>query len=374
MELIAIDSTEVLIAKINTAHAEAQAYASKAVERALEAGDLLLLAKSQVAHGQWLPWLQKNCPAISERTAQNYMRVAKELPIEKRNAADLTMREALRLVASEPEEPESKLQPVNDFVLPWLRSGDPIQLATSMRLWPDMRFSAIAYMDTAGMGVKEIAKTLNIYEEEIEPFVNTTIPYMDFSGIKFDANPVIDYANNTVSIIKSKAYDTASMYSERLSDNDLTKELKTIHKLHKRNRERIPFNPFDELKVEKLMGQSLGRCALGLEHYDSRGFLALHRTAMLIICVCDNALFDTEYGVRDIFLNGFTDKERINMIPTNEARAYLNKVDAIVDSLSIPPKQLGTATLEELKAERKRIWDNEVAIFCGDSSKLRLAA
>ena len=43
-DTVLIESVEVLIARINVAHAEAQAYAGKAVERALEAGDLLLLA------------------------------------------------------------------------------------------------------------------------------------------------------------------------------------------------------------------------------------------------------------------------------------------------------------------------------------------
>lgn len=103
-----IENIDVLISRINAAHAEAQAYASKAIERALEAGDLLLRAKTQVSHGQWQSWLKANCPDISIRTAQNYMRVAKQLPIEKRIDAHLGLNEALRLVASEPE-PEKRI-------------------------------------------------------------------------------------------------------------------------------------------------------------------------------------------------------------------------------------------------------------------------
>ena len=113
-EVVLIEtSIEVLISKINVAHAEAQAYASKAIERAIDAGDLLLLAKEKVKHGQWQSWLKEHCPAISIRTAQDYMRVARELPIEKRSAAFLSVREALRLVsgdeqsASKPDEKKS---------------------------------------------------------------------------------------------------------------------------------------------------------------------------------------------------------------------------------------------------------------------------
>ena len=117
MELVLIDNAEVLIAKINTAHAEAQAYAGKAIERALEAGDLLLLAKGQVDHGQWQSWLKQHCPAISVRTAQNYMKVAKELPVEKRSDAHLTVREALRLVGGEGDAPTTKAnEPQIDFL------------------------------------------------------------------------------------------------------------------------------------------------------------------------------------------------------------------------------------------------------------------
>ena len=42
---------DALAADINAAHKEAQAYASKAVERALVAGDLLNQVKAQLNHG-----------------------------------------------------------------------------------------------------------------------------------------------------------------------------------------------------------------------------------------------------------------------------------------------------------------------------------
>jgi phage N-6-adenine-methyltransferase len=96
---------EAVAADINLAHREAQQYAAKAVERALTAGDLLLEAKTRVAHGQWLPWLKENCPDISTRTIQNYMRVARELPVEMRSAAHLpnSLRDALRITSGDPD-------------------------------------------------------------------------------------------------------------------------------------------------------------------------------------------------------------------------------------------------------------------------------
>ena len=92
---------------INAAFRAAQEHAKTAVECAVEAGTLLLRAKAAVHHGQWLPWLAANCPDIAERTAQAYMRLAREqtaLHAKSATVADLTINEALRLLTGpEPE-------------------------------------------------------------------------------------------------------------------------------------------------------------------------------------------------------------------------------------------------------------------------------
>lgn len=62
-------------ADINRHHQQAQAHASQAIEHAIEAGRLLLQAKEQLPHGQFLPWLEANCQ-VSARQAQRYMRAA----------------------------------------------------------------------------------------------------------------------------------------------------------------------------------------------------------------------------------------------------------------------------------------------------------
>jgi Protein of unknown function (DUF3102) len=51
--------------------------ASAALEHARKAGELLEQAKAQLTQSQWLPWLKEHCQ-FSERTAQNYVRVARE--------------------------------------------------------------------------------------------------------------------------------------------------------------------------------------------------------------------------------------------------------------------------------------------------------
>jgi hypothetical protein len=123
---------DALAADINAAHKEAQAYASKAVERALVAGDLLLAAKAQVKHGEWLPWLAANCPDISARTATNWMRLASNRN-EIGNAADLSLREALRLVTSEQTLDEFiEANPVEDLNSTPLGQSDGKQRESKM--------------------------------------------------------------------------------------------------------------------------------------------------------------------------------------------------------------------------------------------------
>jgi hypothetical protein len=87
-----------LAARIRAFHEAAAEGLRRSVENAMAAGDLLIEAKAQLKHGQWLPWLRDHC-AMSERTAQLYMRCAKnraaiEEQAKSATVADLTLNEA----------------------------------------------------------------------------------------------------------------------------------------------------------------------------------------------------------------------------------------------------------------------------------------
>jgi hypothetical protein len=90
-----------LAARINEEHRLCLEAATSALEHARAAGLLLIEAKAKVAHGGWLPWLQANVP-FGERTAQNYMRLAREWPklaeANPQRAAGLSYREAVKLL------------------------------------------------------------------------------------------------------------------------------------------------------------------------------------------------------------------------------------------------------------------------------------
>lgn len=101
-----------LAAEIRQKHALAIETANRAVQYAREAGELLLQAKATIAHGAWGEWLKENCD-LSERTAQGYMRLARELPkldaAKAQRVADLPLRQALK----ELSKPVSKARKPN---------------------------------------------------------------------------------------------------------------------------------------------------------------------------------------------------------------------------------------------------------------------
>jgi hypothetical protein len=94
-----------LAERINAEHDQAQAALRDGLLHARTAGDLLIQAKGLVRHGEWLPWLQEHC-RVAERTAQAYMRVAREWEQLAKSAtvADLTFREASRLLTHSPDD------------------------------------------------------------------------------------------------------------------------------------------------------------------------------------------------------------------------------------------------------------------------------
>ncbi len=80
----------VLAEEIKRAHTGVMDAAKTAAERAIEAGNALIEAKSLVKHGQWLPFLKEHCER-PQRTAQLYMKIAK-LGLESATVADLSIK------------------------------------------------------------------------------------------------------------------------------------------------------------------------------------------------------------------------------------------------------------------------------------------
>jgi phage N-6-adenine-methyltransferase len=87
---------------IEAAH---QAAYRAALPHAIRCGELLLEAKAQVAHGQWLPWIEANL-TLRPRQCQGYMRLAANRDaLNAQAATHLTIDGALALVAERRAHP-----------------------------------------------------------------------------------------------------------------------------------------------------------------------------------------------------------------------------------------------------------------------------
>jgi hypothetical protein len=97
-----------LAEQINAEHQACEQAFRSGVQHAINAGNLLIQARQHCPHGTWLPWLAANFHG-SERTAQAYMRVAREWPaLEAANpqrVTELSYREALKALAEPRQEP-----------------------------------------------------------------------------------------------------------------------------------------------------------------------------------------------------------------------------------------------------------------------------
>jgi hypothetical protein len=100
-----------LIEQINAAHEQCRQAYQSSLAHARRCGELLIEAKSQVQHGEWLTWLNVNC-TVAARTAQAYMQVARDWSKleESATVADLSLKDALKLLGDS-EDADGETEP-----------------------------------------------------------------------------------------------------------------------------------------------------------------------------------------------------------------------------------------------------------------------
>ena len=116
-----------LAAEINTLHDSAQQAAMTAVQYAAKCGEKLIQAKAACAHGEWLPWLEKNC-RVSRMQASKYMRLSKEMPelSNVKSTLHFTGIEAAMAYLTAPEEVKAEVdtsaEPVTEKLIKQLKA------------------------------------------------------------------------------------------------------------------------------------------------------------------------------------------------------------------------------------------------------------
>jgi len=109
-------------------------FATKAVAKAIECGQLLIQQKESLGHGSWLEWLDANVPEITDRTARRYMALANRTHVSDLNDTT-TVRQAYLATGIIPQPEDKKDQPP-DPNKPWVRFT---RFLDGFRLWFNKR-------------------------------------------------------------------------------------------------------------------------------------------------------------------------------------------------------------------------------------------
>jgi hypothetical protein len=104
LELVEHDRLGELAATVNDEYALMTGDMTRAVKRAIRIGELLSEAKAEVAHGEWIPWVEENL-TFGQDMASKYMRLYRK----QERVLDFgatSIREAVALLAAPKDEPE----------------------------------------------------------------------------------------------------------------------------------------------------------------------------------------------------------------------------------------------------------------------------
>ena len=257
-EPIPVASLGELATAINAEHQAAERTARTALDHARAAGEKLLLAKAQVDHGQWLPWLSAHCPGLADRTARAYMRLARnwaQLTLKTATVADLTINDALKLLNA----PDSDIDPLESWLSSLLTdSRFPIGTIGWLRDIPP----AVVFLDAIGWTTPAIAERLSVPEKTIRALLDPQ-PFERPDLLRHELNPGLDYLAPVVDRCQREyRWHVAAQLAERrgffcrgvsviarkFSRNDLAERFAGMEQVYFREGERahskIPAWPF----------------------------------------------------------------------------------------------------------------------------------
>lgn len=200
-----------LAVEINAEHEAAENHARKAIEHARAAGDKLLLAKAGVAHGQWLPWLSANCPRLAERTAQAYMKLARNWATLQRKSAtvaDLTINDALKLLTG----PDSDVDPLESWLSALVQDS---RFPLGSICWARDIPPAVVFLDAIGWQHSAIAEQLSLSAAAVAAILDPQ-PFDRPDLLRHELHPGLDYLAPVVDRAQREyRWHVAAQLSER---------------------------------------------------------------------------------------------------------------------------------------------------------------
>lgn len=200
-----------LATEANQHHAAAQDKARQAVDRALQAGALLLQAKAAIGHGAWAAWLQQNFNG-SARTARGYMRLANHreaIDAKRQRVADLSLREAIAALAEPKEAPDRK---------PSWKDRPPEENAKIVAQWPDLLDAPTRLYMADGMTASDVAGVMGVSVDLVELRMHPNLPTRVCDGERLNHGDLARYQAHLkrhIDCHHARAYMSAAYLAKR---------------------------------------------------------------------------------------------------------------------------------------------------------------
>ena len=213
-------------------------------EAILTIGRCLIEAKDMLPHGEWLPWLNERVE-FSERTARNFMRLAREWT-NRQTLADLGAAKALTLLALPAEEREQFVEDHNVIDMSARQLKEAIRerdearkaaeaakadasaaeqarakMAEDMRTTQNLLESARADADSAGSRARVLEEKLRMLQEQpVEVAVETVVDPEAIEKAKAEAVAEIKAKLDKALKDKAKAKETIEALKAKLTWNE----------------------------------------------------------------------------------------------------------------------------------------------------------
>lgn len=123
-----------IAAQINGMHVRANAQAREALATAKACGELLIRAKAEVKHGDWLPWIAANL-SFGPRQAQKYIKLARYWDeLEAKSNSHFSLDEALSLLTS-PRKSTLEILKESAPSTSWMHRIEELGLTSTQGMW-----------------------------------------------------------------------------------------------------------------------------------------------------------------------------------------------------------------------------------------------
>ena len=218
------------IARIRALAAELDTLGQTALEKAIEAGNLLRQCKARLAHGEWMDWLAGNF-TFTDRTARRWMGLSKDVEIGKLKTDTVSNLTDAYRIASKPKETnptkEDKTEsgPRDSFS----EMSDTGKAAC--HLWWDYCAAEVLARWAMGLDAESIARQTGRPLDEVRRIIRPQpVPWRSYgTEIKIPVEEYNSARTHTICVLMDIALMKAVHRLGELKDSD--KKTKGLHKL-----------------------------------------------------------------------------------------------------------------------------------------------